>query len=112
MRKNQSILVWVSIVAALSASTALASSADSVEIVESVPLETTLAVPGIRQTQEVWLEMIRAAQSRIDLEQFYVSDQAGEALAPVLDAIRQAAGRGVQVRLLVDSKFYATYPDS
>jgi phosphatidylserine/phosphatidylglycerophosphate/cardiolipin synthase-like enzyme len=82
------------------------------EVVQSVPLETTLAVPGVRQTQEVWLELINCSKSTLDLEQFYVSDQAGQALAPVLAAIQQAAARGVQVRLLVDSKYYSTYPDS
>ena len=81
-------------------------------MVESTPLETTLAVPGIRQAQDVWLEMIQSAQTQIDLEQFYISDQAGEALAPVLDAITKASQRGVRVRILVDAGFYKTYPDS
>src|SRR5262249_38424263 len=34
---------------------------DTVELVESVPLETSLAVPGVRDTRTVWLEMIGAA---------------------------------------------------
>ena len=84
----------------------------SVEVVQSVPLETSLAVPGLRQAQAVWIEMIQSAKTTLDLEQFYISDQAGEALAPVLQEIKNAAARGVQVRLLVDSKFYVTYPDS
>ncbi|MBI3555413.1 MAG: phospholipase, partial [Deltaproteobacteria bacterium] len=86
--------------------------AAQIEVVESFPLETDLGVPGVRQTQEVWLEMFRAAQTQVDIEQFYVSDQAGEALAPVLASIKDAAARGVRVRLLVDSKFFKTYPDS
>ncbi len=86
--------------------------AANVELVESFPLETALGVPGVRQTQAVWLEMFRGAQTQIDIEQFYVSDQAGEALVPVLTAIKDAAARGVKVRLLVDSKFFKTYPDS
>ena len=81
-----------------------------VEVVQSVPLETTLAVPGIRMAQDVWVEMIASAQSTLDLEQFYVSNQAGEALEPVLQAISAAAQRGVKVRLIVDKKFYQTYP--
>ena len=84
----------------------------SIEVVQSVPLETTLAVPGLRQAQAVWIEMIQSAKTTLDLEQFYISDQVGEALAPVLQEIKNAAARGVQVRLLVDSKFYVTYPDS
>ena len=62
--------------------------------------------------QDVWLEMINSAQSTLDLEQFYVSNQAGEELEPVLQAISAAAQRGVKVRLIVDKKFYGTYPDS
>ena len=85
---------------------------ESVEVVQSVPLETTLGVPGVRQTQEVWLEMVHGAHSTIDLEQFYVSEQTGEALTPVIAAIQEAAKRGVQVRLLVDSKFLSNYPET
>jgi phosphatidylserine/phosphatidylglycerophosphate/cardiolipin synthase-like enzyme len=79
------------------------------EVVQSTPLETTLEVPGIRQTQQVWLEMIHSAQSTIDLEEFYLNNKSGEPLSEILAAIREAALRGVQVRLLVDSKFYKNY---
>lgn len=82
------------------------------ELVQSVPLETTLAVPGIRAAQQVWIEMIQSAQNTLDLEQFYVSDQAGEALQPVIQEIQAAAARGVRVRLLADKKMDVTYPDS
>ena len=99
-------------VALLFANLALAKSSP-IEVVQSVPLETTLEVPGIRHTQTVWLEMINAAKTSIDLEQFYISDKAGEQLEPVLKAIERAAvERGVRVRLIADKKFYATYPDS
>jgi len=86
--------------------------AADVEIVQSVPLETTLAAPGIRHAQDVWVEMIGAAKSTLDLEQFYVSDKKGEALEPVLRAVEDAARRGVRVRLLADTKFYKNYPES
>jgi phosphatidylserine/phosphatidylglycerophosphate/cardiolipin synthase-like enzyme len=96
--------------AGLAASSAAADG--QVEVVQSVPVETNLAVPGIRSAQDVWVEMINSAQSTLDLEQFYISNQAGEALDPVLQAISAAANRGVHVRLIVDKKFYGTYPDS
>jgi phosphatidylserine/phosphatidylglycerophosphate/cardiolipin synthase-like enzyme len=90
----------------------LASSAHafSIEVVQSVPKETNLQVAGLPLTQDVWLKMINGAKETIDLEEFYVTSQPGEALAPILDAIRAAAGRGVHVRLIVDSGFYKTYP--
>ena len=83
----------------------------STEIVQSIPIETTLEVPGIRQTQQVWVEMISAAKRTLDLEEFYIYGQSGEALDPVLNAVRAAAARGVQVHFLIDSQFYKTYPN-
>ena len=65
-----------------------------IEIVQSVPVETTLEVPGVALTQSVWLDLINSAQSTIDLEEFYVSSQAGSALEPVLGALQNAALMG------------------
>jgi phosphatidylserine/phosphatidylglycerophosphate/cardiolipin synthase-like enzyme len=83
-----------------------------VEVVVTNPVETDLAVPGVRDTKTVWIQMLCGAKHSIDVEQFYISDQAGEALVPVLDCIRESASRGVKVRLLVDKKFFATYPET
>jgi phosphatidylserine/phosphatidylglycerophosphate/cardiolipin synthase-like enzyme len=105
------VQLYCAVVFGLAGVTHLAQAADF-EIVQSVPLETNLSLPGIRETQQVWLEMIAQAHTSIDLEQFYVSNQNGESLAPVIQAIEQAAQRGVHVRLLADQKFYKTYPDT
>ncbi len=84
----------------------------NVEVVESVPIETNLAVPGVRSTQDVWLEMINSARQSIDLEQFYIDNQAGQSLEPILNALITAATvRNVQIRFLVDAKFFGTYSD-
>ena len=80
------------------------------EIVESIPVGTTLDNPEIRNTREVWLEMIREAQSTIDLEQFYVSNQQGEGLEGVLQALIDVAARGVRIRLVADAGMAQTYP--
>ncbi|MGZ3693321.1 MAG: phospholipase D-like domain-containing protein, partial [Bdellovibrionota bacterium] len=98
-------------VAIASAASPGGKTASTLEVVQSVPLETALAAPGIRATQTVWLEMIKAAKTSIDLEQFYIDNRKGEALEPVLTAIRDAAARGVKVRLIVDSKFFKNYPN-
>ena len=82
------------------------------EIVESIPVETMLDNPGIRNTHEVWLEMINGAKKSLDLEQFYVSNQAGEPLDDIIAAIVSAGARGVTVRLLADSRMYKTYPET
>lgn len=86
-------------------------SQNNLELVESIPVETTLDNPDIRNTKEVWLEMISSAQKTLDIEQFYISNEKGEPLDEVLEAIVSAGKRGVIVRIIVDAKMYNTYPD-
>lgn len=83
-----------------------------IELVESIPVETSLDNPDIRNTQEVWLEMINSAQKTLDIEQFYISNKKGEALDTVLNAIVAAANRGVKVRIIIDAGMYQTYPET
>jgi phosphatidylserine/phosphatidylglycerophosphate/cardiolipin synthase-like enzyme len=73
------------------------------QIVQSVPAETIYGSTLAARPQAVWLEMINSAKKTLDIEQFYIADQAGEALEPVLAAVKEAARRGVKVRLIVDS---------
>ena len=87
------------------------SQVNNIELVESIPVETSLDNPDIRNTQEVWLEMINSAQTTLDIEQFYISNEKGEPLDTVLNAIVAAAKRGVIVRIIVDGEMYRTYPD-
>ena len=82
------------------------------ELVESVPIETNLDNPDIRNTLEVWLEMINGAKKSLDIEQFYISNKPGEPLEEVLGAIIAASERGVNVRIIVDAGMYKTYPQS
>ena len=82
------------------------------EIVESIPIETTLDNPGIRNTSEVWLEMINGAKRSLDIEQFYISDQKAEPLEAIISAIIEAGKRGVKVRIVVDARMYKTYPET
>lgn len=81
------------------------------EIVLTVPVETSVGVPGLRGTSEVWLDLINNAKTSLHLEHFYLSDEPGEALEPVLRALRAASGRGVEIRLILDKKFFGTYPE-
>ncbi len=77
--------------------------AAELQFVESVPAGTVYGSPLTARPQKVWLEMIGSAAKTIDLEEFYVAEQPGEALTPVLDAVKAAVRRGVKVRLIVDS---------
>jgi phosphatidylserine/phosphatidylglycerophosphate/cardiolipin synthase-like enzyme len=85
---------------------------DSVTLVETAPVETTLDHPSIPEASDVWPEMISRARTSLDIAEFYVSDVPGSRLGPVLEAIEHAADRGVHVRLLVEESFYGKYPES
>jgi phosphatidylserine/phosphatidylglycerophosphate/cardiolipin synthase-like enzyme len=86
--------------------------AADIEIVESIPVGTSLDNPDIRNTREVWLEMIGGARKTLDLEEYYISDQPGKMLGDILAAISSAAARGVKVRMIVDARMSRTYPES
>ncbi len=85
--------------------------ADTFEIIQSVPVGTSLEVSGIRHAKDVWPEMISKAKKSIDLEMFYATNDANTANDPVLDNVTNeiiaAAKRGVKVHFIVDSKMYA-----
>jgi HKD family nuclease len=98
-----------------------AQSPGTIEFVESWPEHTNLDLPELRDAPDVWREVLGGA-GRIDLAGFYFSrkgdggdaygpDSAPDLLAPVLDAVAAAAGRGAPVRCLADAKFNRTYPD-
>ncbi|RKY55213.1 MAG: hypothetical protein DRP89_03750 [Candidatus Neomarinimicrobiota bacterium] len=82
------------------------------EIVESIPVETSLDNPEIRNTAEVWLEMINGARKTLDIEQFYISNKPGEPLEEIILAIEKAAKRGVKVRIIVENNMAKTYPET
>jgi len=80
---------------------------DEFELVESSPVETRLEISNLPRTLDVWLKMIKDAKVTIDIETFYFANKAGEPLEKILTAIKDAANRGVQIRIIVDSSFYS-----
>ncbi len=84
------------------AANALSLSAAELQFVESAPDETVYGSSLTARPQAVWLEMIGAASKTLDIEQFYIADQAGEVLEPVLAAVKDAVKRGVKVRVIVE----------
>lgn len=89
------------------ANTAYAGPADTtLQIVESVPVNTIYGQPGVPRTQKVWLNMIQGAKRSIDIAAFYISNKPGKALAPVINALAAKARSGVKVRILLDQTFY------
>ena len=82
------------------------------EIVESIPIETSLDNPDVRNAYDVWMEMIGSAKKSLDFEEFYVSTQKGEPLEDIIAVILKAAARGVKVRFISDARMYKTYPET
>jgi phosphatidylserine/phosphatidylglycerophosphate/cardiolipin synthase-like enzyme len=82
------------------------------ELVETVPVETTLDHPELRDAADVWPEMIARARASIDLAEFYASNQQPSRLEPVVEALEAAIARGVRVRFLAERGFVKTYPDT
>jgi len=78
----------------------------NIQIAQSVPEGTILAQPGIPSTQATWIAMINSAKKSLDIGAFYFTVQKGDAMVPVLNAIKKAAARGVQVRILLGGLFY------
>jgi len=82
------------------------------ELIESVPIETTLAHPDLHDAAGVWLDMIAGARTSIDLAQFYASNQQPSRLESIVQALEAAAARGVRVRFLAERAFVQIYPDT
>ena len=82
----------------------------TVTLVESTPSETDLGFDDVPDTATVWADMIARAKHSLELSQFYISNNRGGMLEPVLAAIEKAAANGVVVRVLVDASFAQRYP--
>jgi phosphatidylserine/phosphatidylglycerophosphate/cardiolipin synthase-like enzyme len=112
MKKAWPCLALALLTMAWGARAGTAAPATDFQIVESVPEATIYGEPDVPRTQDVWLDMIRHARQSIDIAAFYIADQPGEALSPVLDALVARAKGGVKVRVLVDQSFLKENQDS
>ncbi|CAN5453687.1 phospholipase D-like domain-containing protein [soil metagenome] len=78
-----------------------------IELVESVPAETILERSDLHRASDVWLKMFNDAKKTIDIEMFYFANEKNEVLEPILQSLKEAAKRGVTIRIIVDSSFYS-----
>ena len=94
----------------------------TVRFVESFPAETPLDLSDLEEAATVWPQIIENSQNRFRVASFYYSrigdgedaaapEGAPDHLAPILEKLAAAAGRGVRVQLLADGKFHKTYPE-
>lgn len=75
-------------------------------LVESTPAETILEQSKLPRAADVWFDMISSANKTLDIEMFYIANEKGEVLEKILKAIKDAAARGVEVRVIIDESFY------
>ncbi len=85
---------------------------EQIQLVESVPVQTTLGLEETARTFPVWYQMIKGAEKSIDMEIFYLSDKAGTALDTIVQAMVKVARQGVQIRIIVDARMAGTYPET
>jgi phosphatidylserine/phosphatidylglycerophosphate/cardiolipin synthase-like enzyme len=100
------------LLAALSMGASAPMTSSQIQLVQSVPVETSLAQPDLPYAKDVWVSMIQRAKKSIDLAQFYLSAQKGEALDSVIEELEKAGKRGVRIRLLVSNALLKEYPET
>jgi len=94
----------------------------TLKFLESFPEETSLNLPEFPEAHLVWPSVFNEAEQSINVASFYYSrigdGKDSSAPAGVIDrllisgdALKSAAGRGVEVKILGDSKFQKTYPE-
>ncbi|CAG8998796.1 MAG: Cardiolipin synthase [Candidatus Celerinatantimonas neptuna] len=73
------------------------------ELVHTVPVETSLETPDLREPVQVWCQQFDKAKRQIDIAQFYATSKKGEPLEKVMSHLREAGERGVHIRFLMDA---------
>jgi phosphatidylserine/phosphatidylglycerophosphate/cardiolipin synthase-like enzyme len=74
------------------------------ELVQTVPVETTLGSSDLRAPVTVWSELFDGARQEIVLGQFYAASRAGAPFEKVFERLEAAGRRGVKIRFLLDQK--------
>jgi phosphatidylserine/phosphatidylglycerophosphate/cardiolipin synthase-like enzyme len=74
------------------------------ELVQTAPVETTLANADLRDPVAVWCELFDNAKKDIAIGQFYAVVREGSAFEKVVERLEAAGKRGVKIRFLLDKK--------
>jgi len=74
------------------------------ELVQTAPVETTLANRDLRDAATVWSELFDNARQEILIGQFYAVNQPGSVFSKVVERLAAAGQRGVKIRFLLDQK--------
>jgi phosphatidylserine/phosphatidylglycerophosphate/cardiolipin synthase-like enzyme len=74
------------------------------ELIQSVPVETSLTRGDARDGLEVWGQLFDGAQREIVLGQMYAVSKAGSPFDEVVRKLEAAGRRGVRIRFIVDQR--------
>ena len=74
------------------------------ELVQTAPVETTLANADLRDPVTVWCELFDQARGEIAIGQFYAAGRPGTPFEKVIERLEAAGKRGVKIRFLLDQK--------
>ncbi len=74
------------------------------ELVQTAPVETTLANSDLRDPITVWSQLFDNAKSEIVIGQFYAASKPGAPFDKVMERLAAAGKRGVKIRFLLDTK--------
>ncbi|WP_395405976.1 phospholipase D-like domain-containing protein [Pseudoduganella sp. UC29_106] len=74
------------------------------ELVQTVPVETTLHSDDLRDPITVWSELFDNAKTEIAIGQFYAASKPGAPFERVIERLEAAGKRGVKIRFLLDQK--------
>ncbi|MCP4220375.1 MAG: hypothetical protein GY765_37440, partial [bacterium] len=106
------ILILVCIIFCCFSPAITAQEKPGIQVVTTIPVETTLTREGTTAAAETWVAMINGAKKTLDVAQFYLVNKPDNLpdskkphdlgkLEPVILAVLNAAKRGVKVRFLV-----------
>lgn len=92
----------VFVLVATSAAAAAHAQSAAITLIQSIPVETTLAQPDLPHAQDAWVKLFAGARSSIDLGQFYLNNLADSPLEPAIRELEKAGARGVKIRVIAD----------
>ncbi len=62
---------------------------ESIEVITTIPIETSLGHADTKQALDTWVEMINSSVKTIDLAQFYMATKENEPLETVIHQSRR-----------------------
>ena len=86
--------------------------ADNLQLIETAPSSADKVATSGADSATAIGKLINSAKTSIDIEAFYINNQAGSAFdKQIIQNLIKQAQKGIAVRIIVDAKMYQTYPN-